>query len=97
MSLRLKPAVPKNLLLFMSGTMWICVGVMLNTFAYHWLKDYGFDHSTLFIISGFIAALIIHHFGFLRVVDKNLGRISSMEGRPCAFSFMSWKSYPIVS
>jgi hypothetical protein len=40
--------------------------------------------------------LIIHHFGFLKVVDKNLGRLLPMEGKKCVFSFMSWKSYIIV-
>ena len=38
-----------------------------------------------------------HHFGFLRVVDKNLARILPMEGKRCLFSFMSWKSYLVVA
>ncbi len=36
---------------------------------------------------------VIHHYGFLKIVDKNLGRISKMEGKRCAFSFMTWRSY----
>lgn len=91
-----KPSVKKPYLLFFSGIIWVAVGVMLNTFAYAWLKDYGNNLSYLFASIGFIAALIIHHFGFLKVVDKNLGRISSLNDRPCAFSFMSWKSYILV-
>jgi len=44
---------------------------------------------------GIAAALAIHHFGFLKIVDKNLGRILPMEGKKCIFSFMTWKSYVI--
>ena len=47
-------------------------------------------------LSGFAAAMVIHHYGFLRVVDKNLGRIKLLKERPCAFSFMSLKSYLLV-
>jgi len=93
---RLKPAVGKHILLFLSGTMWICVGIMLNSFAFKWLSLYEGSYSYLYFIFGFAAALLIHHFGFLRVVDKNLGRISLMAGKPCVFSFMSWKSYILV-
>lgn len=92
-----KPAIPKKYLLFLSGIMWIAVGIMLNTFAFKWLKDYGTNLSYLFAGIGFICALVIHHFGFLRVVDKNLGRISTLKDRPCVFSFMSWKSYILVA
>jgi hypothetical protein len=45
---------------------------------------------------GFACALAIHHFGFLRIVDKNLARILPMEGKRCIFSFMPWKSYILI-
>ncbi|MBU4054090.1 MAG: hypothetical protein KKA41_06935, partial [Proteobacteria bacterium] len=51
----------------------------------------------LFVGLGLSAALVIHHFGFLKIVDKNLCRISLMEGGKCLFSFMTWKSYLIVA
>jgi hypothetical protein len=91
-----KPAVHKNFLLFLSGILWVGVGIMLCLFAYHWLRNFSGEHKVIYAGSGFIGALIIHHFGFLKLVDKNLGRIKRMEGKPCAFSFMSWKSYLIV-
>lgn len=93
----LKPAVNKNILLFLSGFMWFCVGIMLNTFATHWLIAYGKNLSFLFAAIGFMLALAIHHFGFLKVADKNLGRIDLLNERPCVFSFMSWKSYILVA
>lgn len=92
----LKPAVNKQFLLILSGGMWVAVGIMLNSFAYHWLMGYEGKYTLIFLLVGVTGAFVIHHFGFLKVVDKNLGRISRMEGKPCVFSFMSWKSYLIV-
>jgi hypothetical protein len=94
---KLKPAVKKNFLVFLAGFIWIGVGTMLISFAIHWLIIYGKSDTFWFVISGFLAALVIHHFGFLKIVNKNLGRISKMEGLRCAFSFMSWKSYFTVA
>ena len=91
-----KPSVHKHFLLLFSGIMWLAVGIMLNSFAYQWLNNYKGSGVIFFVVIGIFGALIIHHFGFLRIVDKNLGRISRMEGKPCVFSFMSWKSYLIV-
>jgi len=92
---KLKPAMPRKLLLLIAGAMWCGVGVMLTMMAFHWLHSYP-GRSWMFALPGFIAALVIHHFGFLRLVDKNLGRISQLPEQPCAFSFISWKSYLII-
>lgn len=92
---KFKPAVPKKVLLMFAGVMWCCVGIMLISMAIHWLNIYE-GNPWFFIIPGCIAALIIHHFGFLKIVDKNLGRISQLPGKPCVFSFMPWKSYLLI-
>lgn len=92
---KFKPAVPKKVLLVIIGTMWFCVGIMLVTMAVQWLYIYD-GKPWIFGIPGFIAGLIIHHYGFLKIVDKNLGRISRLPGKPCIFSFVSWKSYFII-
>ncbi len=91
-----KPSAKKHTLLLLAGAMWIAGGIMLCFMAYKWLKAYEGNSALLFAGTGLSCSLIIHHFGFLRVVDKNLGRIMQMEGKPCIFSFMSWKSYLIV-
>jgi len=96
MNASLKPAVGKPFLLFISGLLWIGVAVLLNSFAIDWLIHYHGSSAWVYPAAGGAAALIIHHFGFLRVVDKNLRRISGMEAKSCAFAFMSWKSYLIV-
>ena len=93
---KLKPAVHKNFLLFLAGFMWISVGVMLTSFACRWLITYGNNKAFIFAAIGLACSVVIHYYGFLRIVDKNLGRISKKEGKRCAFSFMTWKSYLIV-
>ena len=94
---KLKPGVNKAYLLFVSGILWVCVGIMLNAFSYKWLTSFHSKSRFVFLAIGITGAFIIHHFGFLRVVDKNLGRISTMSGKPCIFSFMTWKSYILVA
>ena len=93
---RFKPSATKHMLLLFAGAMWIAAGIMLCFMAYKWLKAYEGNNTLLFAGTGLTGSLIIHHFGFLRVVDKNLGRIMQMEEKPCMFSFMSWKSYLVV-
>ena len=70
---------------------------MLDGLSYSWLTLEKGDKALLAAGSGFLLALLIHHFGFLRIVDKNLGRILPMEGRRCVFSFMPWKSYLLIA
>jgi hypothetical protein len=93
---RMKPAVGKSALLFMAAFVWIAAGVMLLSFAYSWLHRLA-THGFLFAGIGVVLALVIHHFGFLRIVDKNLARILPMAGKHCLFSFMTWKSYILVA
>jgi hypothetical protein len=94
---KIKPAVDKSALIFLSFFVWVGVGSLLLVFAYTWIKASQVNRSFLFVGAGIGAALLIHHFGFLKIVDKNLGRILPMEGKKCAFSFMTWKSYIMVA
>ena len=94
---KLKPAVDKNVLIFLSGFVWIVIGTIFLFLSYTWLKVPQVTNSLLFSGTGIAAALLIHHFGFLKIVDKNLGRILPMVGKKCVFSFMTWKSYAIVA
>lgn len=80
----------------MAGIMWMMVGIMLNSLAYSWLSAGRQNHVLVTVVVGFICGLVIHHYGFLRIVDRNLDRILPMEGRRCLFSFMPWKSYLLI-
>jgi hypothetical protein len=94
---KLKPGVHKAWLLLIAGMLWISVGLMLDVLAFFWLKNEPPHKALVSAVIGFMLALLIHHFGFLRVVDKNLNRILPMEGARCAFSFISWKSYLLIA
>jgi hypothetical protein len=94
---RYKPGVSKSVLLFIAGLLWVMVGIMLNSMAYSWLRNERLGHALLAAAIGFVGSLFIHHFGFLRIVNRNLDRILPMEGKRCVFSFMPWKSYVLVA
>ena len=94
---KIKPAVNKQVLLFLAGMMWLGVGIMLLYLSFSWLDESHAPGSFLFAGIGVMVALVVHHFGFLKIVDKNLGRILPMEGTKCVFAFMTWKSYIIVA
>jgi hypothetical protein len=89
----LRPAVGKSALLFLAAGMWIGVGSLLLTWAYIWLQAFPAHGTVVLVTLGIAAALVIHHFGFLKIVDKNLARILPMNGKRCLFAFMGWKSY----
>lgn len=92
-----KPGVPQAVLPLLAAIVWIVSAFVLNIFAYSWLSTEPSRNALFAVMFGFIGALFIHHFGFLRIVDKNLGRIQAMAGgRSCVFAFMSWKSYLLV-
>ena len=91
-----KPAVPKAVLLFLAGGLWFGVGSMLLFLATSWLREATQINRAVFAGSGIVLALLIHHFGFLKIVDKNLGRILPSDKKKCVFSFMPWKSYLII-
>ena len=93
----IKPAVNKGVLLFLAGFMWLGVGTMLLFLSVFWLNAFQVHGSFLFGGIGVGVALVVHHFGFLKIVDKNLGRILPMEGTKCIFSFITWKSYILVA
>ncbi len=94
---RYKPAVNRHVLLLFAGGMWLAVGAMLLTLSFIWLRPVFERGAWILAGVGLTAALFISRYGFNRIVDKNKKRILSMEGRRCAFSFMSWKSYCLVA
>jgi uncharacterized membrane protein len=91
-----KPAVTKSVLLFFAGFVWLCVGTMLLVFAYSWLSEAPRTISLTLFGLGVVVALLIHCFGFLKIVDKNIERILPMVEKKCLFSFITWKSYMII-
>jgi len=93
---KFNPAVDKKILVLLAGLMWCGVGVMLITFAIKWLSVYEGTGEWIFYLCGFLTAMPIHHFGFLKIADKNLNRLLPLAEKKCVFSFMTWRSYFIV-
>jgi len=90
------PAVDKRLLVALSGLMWSGVGIMLLNLAVRWLEQ-GSDRPVIwFGAGGAMLALMIHHLGFLKLVNRNIERITAMKGKVCIFGFQPWKSYLII-
>ena len=93
---KLNPRADKKILILMAGIMWCGVGVMLMSFAASWLGLYEGKGVLLYYSAGFLAAMPIHHFGFLKLADKNLARLLPLKEKRCLFSFITWKSYLII-
>ncbi len=76
--------------------MWCGVGVMLIHYAVLWLSVVDLREEEILYTMGFLIAMPIHHFGFLKLANKNIDRLMPALQKKCVFSFMTWKSYIIV-
>ena len=92
-----KPGVSKNILLLIAGLLWVFIGIFLNSLSYSWLKDKEIKTIIVMGIAGIFLSVLIHHFGFLKIVNKNILRIIPLEGKRCLFSFFPWRSYVLIS
>jgi hypothetical protein len=93
---KLTPRADKRILVLLAGLMWCGVGVLLVSYAITWLSVCTPKEKYIYYSIGFLAAMPIHHFGFLKIADKNLKRLLPLTEKRCVFSFMTWKSYIIV-
>ena len=89
-------SVDKSILILLAGLMWCGVGVMLMRYALTWLSLCTGKEKVLFYSAGFLAAMPIHHFGFLKIAAKNINRLLPLTEKKNPFSFMTPKSYLIV-
>ncbi len=94
---RYKPAVTNNILVLLAGIVWTLVGIMLLFMAFSWLSPIPSPTAHMYEIAGLVFALLIHHFGFLKIAGKNLDRILALPGKRCLFAFIPWKSYLIIA
>ena len=94
--IKFTPSVDKRILVLLAGTMWCGVGIMLSSLAISWLSPLSIRESGIYYAAAFLAAMPIHHFGFLKIADKNLNRLFPLTEKRCLFSFMTWRSYILV-
>jgi len=93
---KFNPVVDKSILVLMAGLMWCGVGIMLVRYAVTWLSLCSAKEQIIFYSLGFLAAMPIHHFGFIKIATKNINRILALREKTSPFTFMTWKSYLIV-
>lgn len=92
---KFKPAVHKKYLMITSGLMWSGVGIFLISLANKWLHN--INGIMIYYLLGFLFALIIHRFGFIKIARQNVNRILNMKKtKVCFFAFQQWKSYGII-
>jgi uncharacterized membrane protein len=93
---RFDPAVDKRILIVVSGIIWSAVGIFLCGRAVGWLAQAEGQLKIWLTAAGTVLAFLIYGFGFLKLVNKNIDRIRSKEGKVCVFGFQPWKSYVII-
>lgn len=93
----LKPAADRKVLIALAGVVWSVVGFILCKVALDWLSLTSPSRVIPFGSAGVILALLIHYFGFRKLVNRNTERILSKDGKVCIFAFQAWKSYLIVA
>ncbi len=92
----LKPAVTKPWLVAIAGLMWTGVGVMLCRLAYHWFVVTNTGVAAILGLLGAVMALAAYHFGFSKMAQRNIRRLSLLTDRTCVFAFQTWKGYLII-
>jgi len=92
----MKFLVSKLVLIFLAGLMWLSVGTLLLTISHSFWAS--LSNSAIIINSGcgFGLALVMNHFIFQKLVNKNVKRILSMGEKNFILSFLSWKTYLII-
>lgn len=93
---KFNPAIDKKFLIALSGITWSVVGVILCKLAVDWLSVVNSKNAIGLGSTGIILSLLIHHFGFLRIVNRNIDRIHTLKDKICIFAFQPMKSYLIV-
>jgi len=95
--MKIKPGLPKNWLHFAAGVMWSSVGAYLVSLTRNWIAPTSSTVTVLIFLAGISLALAIYRFGFSKLAEKNINRISSIKSdKPCIFAFQEWTSYPLV-
>lgn len=81
-----------------AGLMWSCVGLLLLSYPWAWLKGLQPARLFLFLTAGLILAGLITAFGFSRLASANIRRIRNLPGEQhMIFRFQKWSSYPLIA
>lgn len=87
------PRVSRNFLILLAGYAWTAVGLMMVYRAYAWLAVTPANGVYIHAGAGVVLGLLVHHFGFLRIVNRNLQRIFRLGQSAPVHSFIPLRSY----
>ena len=93
---KLDPAVPKLWLIVLAGGIWSITGLMLCNLAYGWLLNSYFPSKLYLLMFSVLMAFFMYRFLFLKIVTKNINRLSMVAEKSCLFAFQAWNSYLII-
>jgi hypothetical protein len=93
----LKPGVTKSWLIAIAGLLWTGVGVMLCHVAYRWFAGINTGLAVILGSLGAMMALAAHHFGFSKIAQKNIKRLSVLTEKTCVFAFQTRKGYLVIA
>lgn len=92
---RIKPGVPKNVLLIVYVLFWGIGSYRVLLLSADKLG--GWDHSWPLTLAGLIGYPVFFRLVFYPMAIKHVRRIVLLpEERPCMFSFIDWKGYVII-
>lgn len=94
---KLNPAVPRHFLFAIAGVLWTIAGVLLCIRGEIWLE--AFPLGTEFALETISLGLAVagYFFFFMKVVQKNIDRISRLPERACLFAFTAWHGYIMIA
>ena len=90
-----KPGVPPRTLLFIAACVWGAASIVLGVRAFLLLADLMTPGPVVGALAG---GLLFHLILFRRIASRHTIRIrSASQMRPCAFSFLDWRGYGMMS
>jgi len=92
----MKKGVKREILFFVSGIMWVGVGIMLNILSFGWFSHSNNSIKYYALIFGVLAGFAVSVFGFSKLAKKNMERIFKLADYTCIFNFQEVKSYFII-
>ncbi len=89
------PSANRRVLVLLAGIVWSVVGLVLMGVATGWLLSSQRD-IILPLLAGIAVGLVVHRFGFSKIVSVNLVRIYKQapgKDKVCVFAFQNKRSY----
>lgn len=90
------PQVRRYWLVLVAGLLWLFVGIALMVVACWWLSRIFWLRGVAVAAFSLCAGLVIHLYGFSRIVRKNIARIAMQAETVCVFAFQGWRSYFLI-